>query len=375
MFGTFLIPLVVGLLPDVNADVYKLKLQELPLNPTLESTYLAAKYGAFNQLAMVDAGHNVPLASSSNFVLLDYKNVQYFTEISIGTPPQTVLILDTAVRCASLSCYEHKKYNSQASSTFKSNGSREVSIPYDLSTLRGVVSNDVFNIGDLRIRGQNFVEVLRDLPLALIFAKFDGVLGLALNDTISVPSPFYNMITEKLITSPVFSFHISPGTSDNYATFGGIDPSAYIGDLSYVPVTRKGRWEVDLMKISFGDDDLDLESGTSATIDTTSLIVMPTNVADFLNAQIGAKRAPTGSFEVPCAKVDSLPEFSFYFGGKAYRLKGTDYILNVQGTCISSFVGLDMIFSGSQWVVGAVFLRKYYTVFDSGRAAIGFAHG
>jgi saccharopepsin len=94
------------------------------------------------------------------------------------------------------------------------------------------------------------------------------VLGLALDDTISVPSPFYNMITEKLIASPVFSFHISTSTSDNYATFGGIDPSAYLGDLSYVPVTHKGRWEVDLLKISFGDDELDLESGTSATIDT-----------------------------------------------------------------------------------------------------------
>ena len=63
-------------------------------------------------------------------------------------------------------------YNSQVSSTFKSNGSREVSIPYDSFTLRGVVSNDVFNIGDLRIRGQNFVEVLRDVPLVHALVKY-----------------------------------------------------------------------------------------------------------------------------------------------------------------------------------------------------------
>jgi len=121
---------------------------------------------------------------------------------------------------------------------------------------------------------------------------------------------------------------------------------------------------------------------------------MPTNVAEILNAQIGAKRAPTGSYEVPCAKVDSFPEFSFHFGGKAYPLKGTDYILEIQGVCFSSFVGVDFSGSGSQWVVGenltnavvhrslnrkfflklgAVFLRKYYTVFDAGRAVIGFA--
>lgn len=81
MFGTTPIPLIVGLLPVVDADVYKLKLQTLPPNPTLESINLAAKYGAFNPLAVAD-GHNVPL---TNFM-----NTQCFTEISIGTPLQTV---------------------------------------------------------------------------------------------------------------------------------------------------------------------------------------------------------------------------------------------------------------------------------------------
>ena len=76
------------------------------------------------------------------------------------------------------------------------------------------------------------------------------------------------MITEKLIASPVFSFHISAGMVNNYATFGGINPSAYAGALSYVLVTHKGRWEVDLLKISFDNEELDLESGTTAIIDT-----------------------------------------------------------------------------------------------------------
>ena len=182
----------------------------------------------------------------------------------------------------------HNKYNPQASVTFKSNGSREVSVPYDSSTLPGVVSNDVFNIGDLIIKDQAFVAV-QDFPLAYALApyvfnffkshysqikqsRFDGVFGLALNDTNSVPSPFYNMITQNVIASPVFSYHISPssqaGTFSNYVTFGGVDPTAYVGDLSYVPTTGKGRWEVGLSNISLGDNELVLESGTIVTIDT-----------------------------------------------------------------------------------------------------------
>ena len=63
MLGTVLISLVVCLLPVVDAEVYKLKLQTLPPDATLESTSLAAKYGAFNLLAVADGGHNVPLTS------------------------------------------------------------------------------------------------------------------------------------------------------------------------------------------------------------------------------------------------------------------------------------------------------------------------
>ena len=92
-------------------------------------------------------------------------------------------------------------------------------------------------------------------------------MGLALDDPISV-SPFSNMIMEKLIALPIFSFHISTSTFNNYATFGGIDRSAYVGDLSYVPVMCRGRWEVDLLNISFDNKELDLESGTTAIIDT-----------------------------------------------------------------------------------------------------------
>jgi saccharopepsin len=72
-----------------------------------------------------------------------------------------------------------------------------------------------------------------------------------------------------------------------------------------------------------------------------------------LNSQIGATKSWNGQYQVDCAKVPSLPDFSFYFAGKAYPLKGSDYILEVQGTCISSFTGLDInLPGGALWIVG-----------------------
>ncbi len=73
-----------------------------------------------------------------------------------------------------------------------------------------------------------------------------------------------------------------------------------------------------------------------------------------LNTQIGAKRSWNGQYQVDCSKVPSLPDLSFNFGGRYYPLKATDYILNVQGTCISSFTGMDLKLPGGEtiWIIG-----------------------
>ncbi|KAF5333518.1 hypothetical protein D9611_002462 [Ephemerocybe angulata] len=390
------------------AGVHKLKLHKLPKaadsNPILESAYLAEKYGGQNQQAILGAGasgrryrpstpaneqmfytqeqlkggHNVPL---SNFM-----NAQYFAEITLGSPPQSFkVILDTgssnlwvpSTKCTSIACFLHTKYDSSASSTYKANGT-EFSIQYGSGSMEGFVSNDVLSIGDLTIRGQDFAEATKEPGLAFAFGKFDGILGLAY-DTISVnhiTPPFYNMVNEGLLDKPVFSFRIGSSEEDGgEALFGGIDSSAYEGKLHYVPVRRKAYWEVELEKVTFGDDELELEN-TGAAIDTgTSLIALPTDIAEMLNTQIGAKKSWNGQYQVDCARVPDLPELSFYFGGKPFPLKGTDYILNVQGTCISAFQGMDLNLpgGGSIWIVGDAFLRKYYTVYDLGNDAVGFA--
>jgi saccharopepsin len=403
-------PLFLALLPFVfAARVHKLKLNKLAPaldNPELEAAYLADKYGAplqpqvplmgaggsgrrfdrphrqgddqlFWTQEELKGGHGVPL---SNFM-----NAQYFAEIQLGSPPQSFkVILDTgssnlwvpSTSCTSIACFLHAKYDSTSSSTYKANGSA-FSIQYGSGSMEGFVSNDLLAIGDLKIPKQDFAEATKEPGLAFAFGKFDGILGLAY-DTISVnhiTPPFYSMVNEGLIDEPVFSFRIGSSEEDGgEAVFGGIDDDAYTGKIEYVPVRRKAYWEVELTKVKFGDDELELDN-TGAAIDTgTSLIALPTDIAEMLNNQIGATKSWNGQYTLDCAKVPSLPDLSFTFGGKDYPLKGEDYILNVQGTCMSAFTGIDInLPGGSLWIVGDVFLRKYYTVYDLGRNAVGFA--
>jgi len=212
----------------------------------------------------------------------------------------------------------------------------------------------------------------------LRFGKFDGILGLAY-DTIAVSHvvpPFYYLVNKGLLDAPVFAFRLGTSEEDGgEATFGGIDSSAYKGKLTYAPVRRKAYWEVELNKISFGGDDLELDNAGAAIDTGTSLIALPTDIAEMLNTQIGAKKSWNGQYTVDCNTVPDLPDLTFFFDHKPYPIKATDYILNVQGTCLSSFTPMDinMPNGGSIWIVGDVFLRRYYTVYDLGRNAVGFA--
>ncbi|KAG9074800.1 Vacuolar protease A [Ceratobasidium sp. UAMH 11750] len=183
------------------------------------------------------------------------------------------------------------------------------------------------------------------------------------------------MIDQGLLAKPLFTFRVGDQPDSGEAVFGGIDSSHYKGKIHYVPVRRKAYWEVELESVSLGDDTLELEN-TGAAIDTgTSLIALPTDFAEMINAQIGAKKSSNGQYTLDCNAVSGLPDLTFKFGGKPYALKGTDYTLNVQGTCMSAFTGIDINLpdGGGLWIIGDVFLRKYFTVYDVGRDAVGFA--
>ncbi|PWN35147.1 Asp-domain-containing protein [Meira miltonrushii] len=323
-------------------------------------------------------GHQVPLT--------DFLNAQYFADISIGTPPQDFkVILDTgssnlwvpSSKCSSIACFLHTKYDNSASSTYKKNGS-EFKIQYGSGSMEGYVSKDTLRIGDLEIKDQLFAEATSEPGLVFAFAKFDGILGLAY-DTISVngiPPPLYSMVDQKLIDEPVVSFYLGRSEEDGgEATFGGVDESKFDGKITYAPVRRKGYWETDLNKIRLGDDDMELEN-TGAAIDTgTSLIALPTDISEIINKEIGATKGWQGTYSVDCSKIPSMPDLTLTIDNKDYKLSAKAYILQTgENSCLSAFTGLDIPPPmGPIWIVGDVFLRKYYTVYDLGKNAVGFA--
>ncbi|KAM3472319.1 hypothetical protein MY5147_005340 [Beauveria neobassiana] len=379
---------------SAQAGIHKMKLQKIPLAEQLVGAsfeaqvhqlgqkYLGARPASRadimfnNQVAESKDGHPVPVTN--------FANAQYFSEITIGTPPQTFkVVLDTgssnlwvpSQSCSSIACFLHSTYDSSSSSTYKKNGS-DFEIHYGSGSLTGFVSNDVVSIGDLTIKYTDFAEATREPGLAFAFGRFDGILGLGY-DTISVNKmvpPFYQMINQKLIDEPVFAFYLGSEDSGSEAIFGGVDKDHYEGKIEYIPLRRKAYWEVDFDAIAFGDEVAELEN-TGVILDTgTSLNTLPTDLAELLNKEIGAKKGFGGQYSIDCKARDSLPDITFTLAGSNYTLPASDYILELGGSCVSTFTPLDMPEPvGPIAILGDAFLRRYYSVYDLGKGAVGLA--
>jgi len=71
--------------------------------------------------------------------------------------------------------------------------------------------------------------------------------------------------------------------------------------------------------------------------------------------------------------LDTIPDVVFTIDGKDYKIPGKDTVIQAQGICLFAFMGADFPPPGPQWILGDVFMRQFYTVFNYVDQTIGFA--
>ncbi|XP_070274721.1 gastricsin [Myotis yumanensis] len=319
-----------------------------------------------------------------------YMDAAYFGEISIGTPPQNFLVLfDTgssnlwvpSVYCQSQACTGHNRFNPSQSSTYSTNG-QTFSLQYGSGSLTGFFGYDTMTVQNIQVPNQEFGLSETEPGNNFVYAQFDGIMGMAypaLSEG-GATTALQGMLQEGALTSPVFSFYLSnqQGSQDGGAViFGGVDSSLYQGQIYWAPVTQELYWQIGIEEFLIdGQASGWCSQGCQAIVDTgTSLLTVPQQYLSALLQATGAQEDQYGQFVVNCNSIQNLPTFTFIINGVQFPLPPSSYILNDNGYCT---VGVEPTYLPSPngqplWILGDVFLRSYYSVYDMGNNRVGFA--
>uniref|UniRef100_A0A2K5HKD9 pepsin A n=1 Tax=Colobus angolensis palliatus TaxID=336983 RepID=A0A2K5HKD9_COLAP len=256
--------------------------------------------------------------------------------------------------------------------------SKTVSINYGTSSMTGILGYDTVKVGGISDTNQIFGLSETEPGFFLYFAPFDGILGLAYPSISSSGATpvFDNIWNQGLVSQDLFSVYLSADDkSGSVVIFGGIDSSYYTGSLNWVPVSVEGYWQISVDSITMNGKTIACAEGCQAIVDTgTSLLTGPTSPIANIQSDIGASENSDGEMAVSCSAISSLPDIVFTINGVQYPLPPSAYILQSQGSCTSGFQGMDVTTeSGELWILGDVFIRQYFTVFDRANNRVGLA--
>ncbi|KAL0092324.1 secreted aspartyl protease [Phycomyces blakesleeanus] len=304
--------------------------------------------------------------------MADYENdIEYYGNVKVGTPAQTLkLNFDTGsadLWFASTLCSncgsKHKKFNPKKSKTYKKD-STKWSIGYgDGSSASGTMAYDTVNLGGISIKKQGIGLAQRESS-AFVSDPVDGLLGLAFNSIITAENfktPMDNMISQKLIKSPIFSVYLGKQAKKGGGEFlFGAYNSAHVGGkLTTVPVDKsQGFWDIKISKMTAGKSSIGSFRGI---IDTgTTLLLFTDEMAAKVAKGYGAKDNGDGTYTINC-DPKKLSPLVMTINGAKFQIPAADLVFDKIGnTCYAGFgyAGLDFA------ILGDVFIKNNYIIFN-----------
>jgi len=276
------------------------------------------------------------------------------------------------------------KFNHSASATFHEPAtSTELTVKFGTGKVSGHMAQDDIHIGPFSVYGQTFAMMKNADGIP---PDIEGILGLAFPKmSANNVKPFFStMIDQKALPHNEFAFYFSPDKrAGNALLWGGVDKAFYQGELQYFPVVEPYYWAVKLLHMKIGDEDMILKTdknegeltppreyrGSVAILDTGTTFI--TADKDHFPA-VMAKLPVT---ECSAVTKESHPDITITLEntkGKAHDfvLTNKQYMTKSnkeKQMCSPAFMQINIPEEhGPGWVLGDIFLRYYFAVFDRG---------
>ncbi|OAX37382.1 acid protease [Rhizopogon vinicolor AM-OR11-026] len=314
----------------------------------------------------------------------------WYGEIGVGTPEQKFSVaIDTgssdlflpSVVCDQ-SCQGHRKYNATQSST-SNNESESVTLAFrGGATVVGEEYSDVISIGGYEATNQSFVAASKySYHFSGVSFLPDGLVGLAFKQisVLKKPTIFETLSDSGVLPKKVFSVKLSSKSGESELYIGGTNVGLYVEDtLTYTAVTNESHWQVNLETVTRNGSTV--SSNAASIIDTgTTVIIASDDEAEAYFKDIpGSSKIKNGRityYTIPCETIGSYTP-TFTFGSRAFKVSEDAFNFGGESdgsnNCIASIASLSNV---DFWIIGDVFLRNVYTVFDmsEGSARVGFA--
>ncbi|KAG2368729.1 aspartic peptidase A1 [Suillus spraguei] len=314
----------------------------------------------------------------------------YFIPAIIGSPPKTYhLIVDSSSSITWVGA--STLYASSSGVDTK----QPVAVDYTFGSFQGTIFNDRFSLG-ARFTIHTMLIGVASTSWGI---GFDGVFGIGPTESSrgalkkspeeTIPSVIDYLFRQRTITAPVVGIFFQPvvENTNHYGeiTIGGVDLHRYSGKIEFTDITTtplsSHYWGIN-GRIAYGNTDLTPYTAGVVDCGSTFLYIASDAYQKYQTATGGVKAA-NSLLQISTHQYYNLSPLKFHIGSQVYSLspnaqiwpRSINYVINANANDIFLVVRSLSTPSGTgvDFIIGYVFLQRFYTVFDAEKSRVGFA--
>ncbi|KAK4225792.1 aspartic peptidase domain-containing protein [Podospora fimiseda] len=256
------------------------------------------------------------------------------------------------------------------------------SITYgDSSSAWGNVYTDHIDLGGIVVHDAVVESAMDVSPMLAAEPNLNGLFGLAygLKSEVSPHQPTVLSTLLNQLDQQVFTADLKYHSSDGGYTFGYIDEGRHLDEIQYTPLIPDAKfWEFNFTGVHVGGQNVWYLAQWRAIADTgTTLILLSHDIAELYYSAIPSAKQDKelGGLWVFECNADTLPDFEIglangWVGTVPGRFMNYTTVGGNSTLCMGGLQEIEHDFG----ILGDIFLKAVYAVFDVAGGRIGFAN-